>query len=725
MGKLARYVSAAALVCLAATMISSAAGAAPSGSAGGVPRYRHIFVIVEENHGFSDVIGNPAAPNLNALAARFGLETRYFGVSHPSEPNYVGLLGGSVHGVASDDPYYMNRVHAPSLITQLDGAHISWRAYLQGLPYAGYKGICYPAFCNGAPDKDPLYVSKHDGIQNFVGSLNRADWSRQTPISQLSRDVASGHVPAFSWVVPDECHDQHGDPPYCIDGGNIFDPQDQHLVGMGDAYLGRLVSTITHGKFWSRGNNAIVITYDEGDDNAGCCDAKPGGGQVATVVITSHGPRNVQDAAPANHYSLLATIQHALGVGCIANTCDTAHVHPLAPLFGVTGSRAVATKVLPIPNLPTPTPTPVEPRSQTQVTATSAGWSVLRSPLYGVNDNSLGSVAGGSSDDWAVGNFLPDGASPNQDATLALADRWHAGHWSVVPTPNAGPNFNTLFGVAASGKRAWAVGVTLDARYRNRALVEAWNGAKWSIVKVPQPGSQRDILFAASATSARDVWAVGDREGSAGVFRTLVEHYNGRRWRVVPSPDPGSTGDNLYGVSAVSPGDVWAVGEQSGAVAPDHGLIEHWNGHRWSVVRSPRAGSASVLLDSVSATAHGAWAVGETDGAVSGARPLAVRIRRGEARISPLPPAGSIFTSLFGVTVDGSTVWADGTFMDAAGNEHTLMLRHTRGWHVVNVPNPGSGDNIFGGIARTSAGLLAVGAYDTGNQRLTLIQRHR
>src|SRR5215472_18098938 len=90
----------------ALTMIVTAGtpAAAAGGSLSPIPRYDHIFVIVEENHGFADVIGNPAAPNLNALAGRFGLATTYFGVSHPSEPNYVGLLGGSVHGVASDNP---------------------------------------------------------------------------------------------------------------------------------------------------------------------------------------------------------------------------------------------------------------------------------------------------------------------------------------------------------------------------------------------------------------------------------------------------------------------------------------------------------------------------------------------------------------------------------------------------------------------------------------------
>jgi hypothetical protein len=284
----------------AASGMSLAAARHPAAAA----HYDHVFVIVEENHGYTDVIGNPAAPNLNSLASQYGLATSYFAVAHPSEPNYVALLGGSTFTVASDDAYYVNRVAAPSLISELDHAGISWKAYLQGLPHAAYQGICYPANCNGAPDKDPLYVSKHNAIANFTTSLNPADWSRQVPMRQLAADLRRGHVPAFNWVIPDECHDQHGDPPYCIDSGSTGgqDPQDQRLVAVGDEYLGQLVAQITGASFWAKGNNAIDITYDEGDDNAG------GGGQVADVVITSHGPRQLSDPAAYSHYSLLRTI---------------------------------------------------------------------------------------------------------------------------------------------------------------------------------------------------------------------------------------------------------------------------------------------------------------------------------------------------------------------------------------------------------------------------------
>jgi len=253
--------------CLIAAALSAVGVAVPAAAA--APGLNHVFLIMDENNGFHDVIGNPAAPNLNYLAKTFGIETDYFGVSPDSiESNYLGLLGGNVYGVLSDDAYWKNQINAPSLISQLDQAGIGWKAYLQASPYPGYQGICYPAKCSGAPDSDPLYVSKHDGIQNFTASLNNADWTRQVPITYLAGDLAGGNVPRFSYIVPDECHDMHGDPPYCLDSGNIGDPENQHLVAVGDAYPGQLVSEITHASFWAKGTNAIAITsYDNGDNS--------------------------------------------------------------------------------------------------------------------------------------------------------------------------------------------------------------------------------------------------------------------------------------------------------------------------------------------------------------------------------------------------------------------------------------------------------------------------
>jgi hypothetical protein len=731
--RLPRLCAAAVGLSLMGAAVWAVAPAAPAAAAApAMPRLDHMFLIMEENNGLQDVIGNKAAPNLNYLAKTFGLATDYFGVSpDSSESNYVGLLGGNVFNVTSDDAYWKNKIDAPSLISQLDQAKISWKAYLQGLPHPDYQGICYPARCNGAPDSDPLYVSKHDGIQNFTTSLNPADWSRQVPIGQLAADLRSGDVPRFSYVVPDECHDMHGDPPYCLDSGNIGDPENQHLVAVGDAYLGQLVQEITHAAFWANGNNAIAITYDNGDNSAGCCDANPGGGKIAAIVITSHGPRGLTYTSPANHYSMLSSIQHGFGLGCLQFTCDTKNVQPLSAMFQVTGSAAIATTTLPELTWPTPTPgDPPEPTSMSTSTPSSGGWSVQSTQLLGTSDNSLGPIAGSSPTDiWAFGDFLPDAADSNQDVTLTFAEHYNGQKWTVVRTPNLGPNFNSFYGGTASQGRAWAVGERLNSRYQDRALVEVWNGSAWSVANVPQPGAVRDLLFGASALSPSDVWVVGDQEGGNNVFETLAEHWDGSTWSVVPTPDPGSAGNHLYAVDAVSPDNVWAVGQQLGRRAPDQGLVEHWDGQRWSVVPLP-ASSASVLLDGVTVSGGEVWAVGESDSPAGGV-PLIEHLQNGAWSTEHLPalPGGANWGNLYGVAVAQGAVWAVGTFVDTSTDNNDVLVLHGTGgtWTIDNAPNAGGAgfSDIPGGITAIDGQLWLAGMYTTATSSEIPLIEHR
>lgn len=725
-----RVLAAAVLLAGALTTTAGADGAAGAAKATAapfarpVPRYDHVFVIVEENHGYGDVIDNPAAPNLNWLARHYGLATSYYGVSHPSEPNYVALLGGSTFGVSNDNPYYLNSVRAPSLITQLDRGHVSWKAYLQGVPHPGYQGICFPAFCNGTPDKDPLYVSKHDGIQNFTTSRNPADWRRQVPLGDLTADLRGGRVPAFGYVIPDECHDQHGDPPYCLDSGSLRGPQDQHLVATGDAHLGRLVHAITSAPFWARGNNAVVITYDEGDTNAGCCRANRGGGKVATVVVTSHGPRGVRDATPYNHYSLLQTLQRTFGLGCLQATCDTAAVRPMTRLFTPLGVPATATRALDVPFFRTPTPVPAEPVSYVTRTPSRAGWTVQRVPRLGMADNSFGAVAAASPGDvWAVGNYLPDATGSNPDATLALAAHFNGGRWISTPVPDAGPNFNTLFGVAARPGRAWAVGVALNAGFAAHSLVEAWNGRRWHIVPTPNLRTRRDMLFAASADSDKDVWAVGQQEDLSGRFHTLVEHWDGARWAVIPAADPGSAGNQFYAVTAVGPRDVWAVGQRNDQTG-DTPLVEHWNGSAWSVTAAPAPRHAAAYLDAVVADGRGGlWAVGQTDDAANGSRALVAHYAGGAWRTSLLS-VGSDFTNLNGVAVADRRPWAVGTYYDPASDRQRTLVVHLTGstWQAVPAPSPGTGDAVLGGLVAAGQQLWTGGYYKDATGREPLIE---
>jgi len=718
-----RFIVGPALLMVVSLAAVAAGGVSAAGAVErrGVPPYDHVFVVVEENHGYGDVIGNPAAPNLNWLARHYGLATDYYGISHPSEPNYVALLGGSTFGVANDNPYYLNTVRAPSLISQLDRGKVAWKAYLQGLPHPGYEGICHPAFCNGTPDKDPLYVSKHVGIANFTTSRNPADWNRQVPIGDLTVDLRDNKLPAFGLVIPSECRDQHGDPPYCLDSAGLGAAQDQHLVASGDAYLGRLVHTITSAPFWAHGNNAVVITYDEGDANSGCCRANPGGGKVATVVVTSHGPRGIRDGTPYNHYSLLATLQATFGLGCLQATCHPTQVQPMTRLFTPLGVAASTTRVLTVPSYQTPTPNPSEPISYTPTVPPRAGWTVQRAPRLGMADNSFGAMAAVSpSDVWAVGNYLPDTPGSNPDATLALAAHFNGSRWTSTPVPDTGPNFNTLFGVAALPGRAWAVGVALDSDYNARSLIEAWDGTRWHIAATPDVKGRRDMLFSASATSNTDVWAVGQRQDRAGRFHTLVQHFNGTRWAVLPAADPGSAGNSLYAVTALSPRDVWAVGQRNDR-SGDTPLVEHYNGTTWTVTAAPAPAGAAAYLDAIAGDGHDLWAVGATDDATHGSRPLAAHYT-GRAWQTSLLPVGSTFTTLNGVAVTNHRPWTSGTYYDpATDRQHTLIARLTgSGWQAIHAPSPGTGDAVLGGLT-TAGGQLWAGGYDkdsTGREPL-------
>lgn len=306
---------------------SLGAGVAPQ-SVGPSPRYQHIILIVMENSSYNEIIGASDAPHLNALATTYGLATNYWGITHPSEPNYVALIGGDTFGVDDDGSYQQNAVSAPNLATQLEKAGLSWKAYQQSLPYAGYSGTTYP---NAA---EPLYASKHNPFMNFLGawpaSQRPQTLAKIVPDTQLEPDLANPAIfPNFAFITPDLCHDMHGEP-QCQSG----------LTRAGDDYANQAVTAIMASGVWKTGNTAIVITWDEAEGGVSldAPDITADGGQVPTLVITNHGPHSVRDNAPYNHYALLLSIEDAFGLGCLRNSCpQTGGVSPMTPLFALSG----------------------------------------------------------------------------------------------------------------------------------------------------------------------------------------------------------------------------------------------------------------------------------------------------------------------------------------------------------------------------------------------------
>ncbi len=318
-----------ALAVLVAPRALSASAAAGSTGSSDLKNYQHVFVIMMENTGFAHLIGNSNAPWINIAAQTDGLATNYFGVSHPSQPNYIAATSGSTNGVVDDSDTTIN---VPNIVDQLETHGKTWKAYMQSL------SLCTTKLDHACGNQ--LYERKHDPFVSYQDvQSNPARMANIVDLSQLNADLASGKVPDYVWISPDQCHDMHG-----RGGGGSSDPCDfsneDKLIQTGDRFLSDTVGQIMASRAWT-GNSVIFITWDESDfpfiDTNGCCDANPGGGHVVTLTI-SHSDHSARTSNVAyNHYSMLVTIEGGWKLGCLAFTCDTANVQPMSDLVGPQG----------------------------------------------------------------------------------------------------------------------------------------------------------------------------------------------------------------------------------------------------------------------------------------------------------------------------------------------------------------------------------------------------
>lgn len=296
--------------------------AARAAASDAVPRYQHIAVLMDTDHDYGSILHNRFAPTINRLARQYGLASHYYTVADPDIANEMAMLAGRPFGVSDSVPYWDAQLGRTSLLTQLGAAHRSWKEYAQGLPYPGYLGDCFPVQCL---ETDSLYnQTQFNAVPDLSSvALHPAQARHMVPATELAADARQGRLPSFSFIDPSECADMHGGPPWCEDSSNAdHQANDNKLVAAGDRYIGQVTREIMAGPQWRRGNNAIVITFTEGDTSAGCCDVRPGTGHVMTIVITSHGPRHLTDPTPFNHYSLLRTIEDAWHLPELGFTSD-------------------------------------------------------------------------------------------------------------------------------------------------------------------------------------------------------------------------------------------------------------------------------------------------------------------------------------------------------------------------------------------------------------------
>ncbi|HYA79623.1 MAG TPA: alkaline phosphatase family protein [Methylocystis sp.] len=272
-------------------------------------RFDHVYVIVLENHDFDDAFSAERTPFLDRLAREQGLATQYFGVAHPSLPNYIALVSGDTFGVADDAPSCFasdlapaqpcHRAEGESLADQLEATGLSFAGYFESAPSTG-------ALQQGHPDPllRPLYAQKHNPFVYFdriaEASARRADLK---PYDALAADLA-GKIANFVLIVPDQCHDGHGLRAVCMD--------EAQLQRDYDAFVETTVALIRSSPNWTR-NSAIVVTFDEGEAQHKTPEAAATDNRIPTLVVTACGAP-ATSAQRYDHYALLATIEDGFGL---------------------------------------------------------------------------------------------------------------------------------------------------------------------------------------------------------------------------------------------------------------------------------------------------------------------------------------------------------------------------------------------------------------------------
>lgn len=366
MRRLRLFVTAVVAVGALATVLTLDAGA--GGSPSVHSRLDHLFVIMLENHSQHSVIdqrdgsGNLVAPYITELAHTYGRATQYYGVTHPSEPNYIASITGDNWGIQDDNVHVLN---VPNLVDQLESHGLTWDAYMEALDPSN-------KLAETAPGSLALYAIKHNPfvlMQDIRESPARM--AHVKPYSDLAGDLASGHVGNFVWISPDQCNDMHGGIYVSVPGrpetpcpyGNAVtnDANDVALQNKADEFVRRTVGMIMASSAWTE-NSAIFVVADENDFDAshpelgdwesaaGCCDSPIvgagdpristdwpggvyGGGLVPAILVTTHSKHPYVDNTPSNHYSLLATVEKLWKLGYLQNAGDRSNVPTMDALF--------------------------------------------------------------------------------------------------------------------------------------------------------------------------------------------------------------------------------------------------------------------------------------------------------------------------------------------------------------------------------------------------------
>jgi len=259
----------------------------PPSTSGSVPLFGHVVVVLEENHSYSEVIGNSAMPYLNSLASQYGLATQYFANAHPS----IGFMLTTGQLITSDDTF-VGTVGADNIVRQLITAGKTWKSYAESIPSTGYTGgDSYPN------------AKRHNPFSDFTDVVNSSTQvNNLVSLSQFNSDLVNDQLPNFSYLVPNLLDDAHDGP-----------------LQLADAWLQRNIAPLIASPAFQK-NGLLIMVFDEANTN----DSTDGGGHVADFMISTKAKQGYQSTTLYQHQSTLRLILHGLGVSSYPAAASTA-----------------------------------------------------------------------------------------------------------------------------------------------------------------------------------------------------------------------------------------------------------------------------------------------------------------------------------------------------------------------------------------------------------------
>jgi len=256
------------------------------------PQFGHVFIVVEENAGYSDVIGSSSMPYFNSLANTYGLATNYYANLHPSIPNYFEMTAGKTLTVIDSETPQSFPVSDDNVVRELLAAGKTWKSYAEDLPSAGYTG--------GDTGK---YLVRHNPLAYMTDVQNTpAQAQNLVPFSEFAADLPTANLPEYSFIVPNSCDDAHDCP-----------------LSTADAWLKTNIDPLINSPVFQK-DGLLIIVFDE----ANTLDFTNGGGHVAAVLVSPFSKPAYKSIALYQHQSVLRLMLEGLGVTKLPGDAATA-----------------------------------------------------------------------------------------------------------------------------------------------------------------------------------------------------------------------------------------------------------------------------------------------------------------------------------------------------------------------------------------------------------------